>query len=122
MLNKLFGRTTPSGWQNITPGELQQRLTANEAWLIVDVRMPEEFANDGHLQNSRLLPLPYLQARSQELPKDKPIALICRSGNRSRVAAEQLAALGFTRVYNVSGGIIAWQRAGLPLGMPESQR
>lgn len=122
MFNRLFGRTTPTGWQNISPSELQQRLTANEEWLIVDVRMPEEFADDGHLQNSRLLPLPYLQLRSQELPKDKPMALICRTGNRSRVAAEQLAALGFTQVYNVTGGIFGWRRAGLPLAIQEVQR
>lgn len=122
MFNKLFGRKTPTGWQNISPSELQQRLTANEEWLIVDVRMPEEFTDDGHLQNSRLLPLPYLQLRSQELPKDKPIALICRTGSRSRVAAEQLAALGFTQVYNVAGGIFGWRRAGLPLAKQEVQR
>lgn len=100
---------------NITPGELQQRLEANEAVIVVDVRTSEEFAHEGHIFSSRLLPLSYLRQRSDELPKDKPIVVVCRSGERSQVACEQLAALGFTDIFNLAGGIDAWQQAKLPL-------
>jgi rhodanese-related sulfurtransferase len=100
--------------QNITPAELQQRLEANEPLLVLDVRFPQEYAEDGHIAGSRLLPLPLLGQRHNELPKDQSIICVCRSGNRSQAACEQLAGLGFTNLYNLGGGIIGWRQAGLP--------
>jgi rhodanese-related sulfurtransferase len=55
-----------------------------------------------------------LLARSNELPQDRPIVFVCRSGNRSQVACEQLAQLGFTNTINLVDGMIGWHRAGLP--------
>jgi rhodanese-related sulfurtransferase len=52
--------------------------------------------------------------RVEELPKDQPIVFVCRSGNRSQVACEQLSRLGYENVTNFEGGMIAWKRAGLP--------
>ncbi len=49
------------------------------------------------------------------LPKDKPIALICLTAHRSPLAAKKLSKLGFTQVYNITGGMMAWRRAKLPL-------
>lgn len=49
----------------------------------------------------------------QELPKDKPIALICLTAHRSPIVAEQLIKTGFTKVYNITGGMMEWQRLGL---------
>lgn len=118
MLQKLFNNTKEyvpqTNVQNITPNDLQQRLDANEPLLVLDVRTPEEFGM-GHIRNSRLLPLNNLLRRSNELPKDKPIVCVCRSGNRSRVACEQLAQLGFTNLYNLGAGMIGWQQANLPI-------
>jgi len=99
--------------KNITPAQLQQRL-ATEPLIMVDVRSPEEYAQ-GHIAQSRLLPLWSLLQRANELPKDKPIVCVCRSGNRSMAACQQLAAQGFTNLYNLSGGVVAWHQANLPL-------
>lgn len=122
MFNNIFG------YRRSTPGYTPQRQTVKQmsvtdlfaqlqtghAPLLVDVRSPEEYQFDGHIEGSRLLPLPVLMQRSGELPKDKPIICVCRSGNRSQVACEQLAAMGFTDLANLSGGMLDWQRRGLP--------
>jgi rhodanese-related sulfurtransferase len=119
MLQSLFGFKQPgfaqrSRVQAITPQELDQRLKTREPLLMVDVRSPEEYEQDGHIAGSRLLPLPMLARRLNELPTDRPIILVCRSGNRSEVACEQLMSQGFSDVINLTGGMIAWRRAGLP--------
>ena len=56
-------------------------------------------------------------ARMQEIAayKDKPVAVMCRSGRRSASATKQLADAGFTQAKNVNGGIMAWEQAGLPV-------
>ncbi len=51
----------------------------------------------------------------QELPEDEPVALICLTAHRSPIAAEQLIKAGFTEVYNVTGGMMEWQKLGLPI-------
>lgn len=61
------------------------------------------------------LPLSVLSDRLAELPQDRPVVLACRSGNRSGKAAALLAENGFTQLYNLTGGIIAWETAGLPV-------
>ena len=81
---------------------------------LIDVRSPEEFQFDGHVAGARLIPLPALAQRLGEIAQDVPIALICRSGNRSQVAADLLIRQGYADVSNVQGGMIAWRRAGLP--------
>ncbi len=63
-----------------------------------------------------LIPLGEVEARAPaELAADKPVYVICNSGNRSRTASDTLIRLGFTEVYNVDGGIQAWLKAGLPV-------
>lgn len=99
----------------MTVQELKAQLDAHTPMVLVDVRQPEEFAYDGHVAGARLLPLPMLAMRMNELPKDQPIVCICRSGNRSQVACEMLQRHGFTNVTNVVGGMVAWQRAGYPM-------
>ena len=66
------------------------------------------------LSNRILLPLASLAQRLSELPKDKPIVCVCRSGARSQTACEYLAANGFDNVINLNGGMISWIRSGLP--------
>lgn len=84
--------------------------------LVLDVREPHEYA-EVHAQGALLVPLAQLKARSNEFRafENKPVVLICRSGQRSAVAAEMLAQQGFKQVHNVQGGIIAWEKAGLPV-------
>jgi len=92
-----------------------QRMSQNGA-LLLDVREPDEYAA-GHAPNALLIPLGQLGSRLQEVAayKDKPVAVMCRSGRRSASAVGQLTEAGFTRVKNVNGGILAWEQAGLPV-------
>lgn len=119
MFSSLFQRSGQTAVQpriaNVTIPELQQRLESDAAPILVDVRSPMEYQYEGHIAGARLLPLQVLQRRLSELPTDQPIVCVCRSGNRSQVACEILAAAGFDNVANLGGGMIAWQMAGLPV-------
>ncbi len=82
----------------------------------IDVRAEHEFRGPlGHVRGSRLVPLPELEARVKELPVDRPLLLICRSGVRSGKACEKLVGLGVKSVVNLAGGMIAWNQASLPV-------
>ncbi|GAB4183591.1 MAG: rhodanese-like domain-containing protein [Roseiflexaceae bacterium] len=115
MFRNIFQRNQPAtpAIRNITPAELQAKIAARESLVLIDVRSPEEYAQDGHIAGSRLMPLPMLATRLNEIPKHTPVICICRSGNRSRAACEVLAQHGF-EVTNMSGGMMAWRQAGLP--------
>ncbi len=82
--------------------------------LLLDVREPTEYAAV-HAANAKLMPLGQVGMRLQELDawKDKPVAVICRSGRRSAQAVSILQDAGFTQVVNVQGGTSAWVEAGL---------
>ncbi len=113
----MFRPAVPS----ITPHEAHSLLSDEaEAPLLVDVRNPDEFAQ-ARIPGAVLLPLPFFANRVEELPADRRILLVCRSGDRSGTATAYLLSRGFEQVANVSGGIIAWYQAGLPVvtGRPE---
>jgi rhodanese-related sulfurtransferase len=80
---------------------------------ILDVRQPEEW-NEFHVPGSTLIPLGELPARVQEVPRDKDIVVVCRSGNRSQSGRDILRQAGFTQVTSLAGGLKQWQAAGLP--------
>lgn len=82
---------------------------------LLDVRTPGEVA-EGHLPGATVIDIsdPAFATKAAALPKDKPVYVYCRSGARSARAAGQLATMGFPAVYNLSGGIMGWTRAGLP--------
>ncbi|HSK51778.1 MAG TPA: rhodanese-like domain-containing protein [Clostridia bacterium] len=82
--------------------------------LMLDVREPDEWAQ-GHVPGATLIPLGELAARTGELPRDRDIVVICRSGNRSAQGRDILLAAGFGSVTSVGGGIAAWSAAGLPV-------
>lgn len=87
-------------------GAQAKALVANGAKL-VDVRTPGEFT-DKHIPNAVNIPVQELASRMKELePKDQPLVLYCRSGNRSGIAAEQLRSAGFTKLYDL-GAMTAW--------------
>lgn len=94
----------------------QVREMAARGALLIDVREADEYA-EGHAPGSVLIPLGQLPNRLAELQasRDQPVALICRSGRRSARAAEILRQAGFSKVYNVEGGMNAWSAAGLPV-------
>lgn len=99
---------------NISVNDLAARLESDKSLMVLDVRSPEEYTQDGHVPGSVLIPLPELAMRLNEVPKDRPIACFCRSGNRSQVACDMLRQQGYTNVTNVLGGIGAWRGANLP--------
>ncbi|MBC7859685.1 MAG: rhodanese-like domain-containing protein [Burkholderiaceae bacterium] len=114
-----------AAWFNVASAETppvqtiavaQGRLMASQGALLIDVREPDEYA-EGHAPGSVLIPLGQLPGRLAELraSQDKPVALICRSGRRSARAAEILRQAGFSKVYNIEGGMNAWSAAGLPV-------
>jgi len=84
--------------------------------MILDVREDAEFKS-GHLLNAKWIPLGKLSERIGELERyrEKPIVVVCRSGNRSSSACATLAKQGFTQAYNLAGGVMAWQKSSLPL-------
>lgn len=89
-------------------------VTRREAGeLVVDVREPAEYVA-GHVPGAVLLPLGSVGAQGGELPADTPVLVICRSGQRSQLAADQLTLLGHAAV-SVDGGTQAWADAGHPL-------
>ncbi len=84
--------------------------------LVLDVREQGEY-DAGHILNSKLVPAGKLLERIGELEKyrERPIVAVCRSGQRSASACAVLGKQGFAQVHNLSGGVTAWQKAGLPL-------
>lgn len=89
------------------------RLSGEATPFLLDVREPHEFAA-GHIQAAVLIPLGQLAGRLAELPSDREILCICRSGARSLSATRQLQAAGY-RAVNLAGGMLAWSDAGLPV-------
>lgn len=88
----------------------------NDDALVLDVREDKEYAS-GHIPRAKHIPLGQLAGRIKELDKfkGKPILVTCRSGQRSARACGMLKKAGFETVYNQAGGIIAWERANLPI-------
>ena len=82
--------------------------------LLVDVREPWEF-HDVRVEGAALMPMSAFAERHSELPKDRPLLMMCASGTRSAAATGFLLRSGWTDVTNVAGGITAWQQRGLPV-------
>jgi rhodanese-related sulfurtransferase len=81
--------------------------------LVVDVREPAEW-DAGHISGSLLIPLGELGARVGELPRDRRMVIVCRTGSRSGYAADALHGAGYD-VANLRGGLFAWAAGSLPL-------
>ena len=82
--------------------------------VLVDVREAHEWRT-GHVAGARHIPLAELPQQLESLPRAAPVYLICRSGSRSHTAGTYLKQAGYERPINVKGGMLAWQRAGLPV-------
>lgn len=84
--------------------------------LLVDVRERGEIDQVSYdVENILVLPLSEAQARLEELPPDRDIVWACRTGNRSNQIGQALYGHGLTRAVNLSGGIVGWAQAGLPI-------
>ena len=93
---------------NITAEEAKQIMDSQEGYIILDVRSQEEF-DQGHIPGAILIPDTEINARAEELlpDKDQLILVYCRSGRRSKLAAADLAELGYINIKEF-GGIIDW--------------
>jgi rhodanese-related sulfurtransferase len=97
----------------VSPREVYERR-ADEKVLIIDVRTPAEFRQE-RIEQAVNKPLDSMEKWVNELPKDKTIYFVCRSGSRSGIAQRIAAQRGYTDAYNMTGGMIAWRREGLPV-------
>ena len=106
--------SVPGGsYTDVTVSELQTML-ANKDFTFVNVHIPFE----GDIANTDLsIAYNEIAQNQEQLPGDKnaKIVLYCRSDRMSRIAAETLVNLGYTNVWNLDGGMVAWEQAGLPL-------
>ena len=101
---------------DITAEQLKKRIDAGENLFVLDVRNPNEFAIC-RIPGTVPLPLPELPARVGEVPKDREVIVHCKSGMRSAKAIEFLKSQGYTKLVNLTGGILAWAEKVDP-GMP----
>lgn len=99
----------------VDPIEAERRLREDPSRpLLLDVREVDEFAA-ARVPGAALLPTSSFLARMDELPADRPLLVICRSGNRSAAVTGYLHRSGRDDVTNVAGGMILWERSGLPV-------
>jgi len=102
------------GVESISAAEVQTALKDKaSAPFVLDVRQPDEYQS-GHISGAKLIPLGELSARLSEIPQDRTIVCVCRSGARSGMAARQLAGAGY-KTLNLSGGMSSWEMNRLPV-------
>lgn len=114
-MNVLFedAAARPGGWVDVYPARVAE---ARGTVRVIDVREPHEHRGElGHPVGAELVPLATLPQAAQRWDREREIVLVCRSGARSARAAALLASMGFRRVMNMAGGMLAWNEAGLPV-------
>ena len=106
-----------SGEQNffsISPTTAREMLSSGKDILFIDVRTPQEIAEIA-VEGAQPVPMAAILQGHAVLPKDKPIILICAVGGRSYWVGRFLSSRGYSEVYNLSGGIVDWEKEGLPV-------
>jgi rhodanese-related sulfurtransferase len=93
--------------KEISVQELKEKLDKGEDFQLIDVR--EDFEYQTSNLGGELIPLGGILIETDKIAKDKEVVIMCRSGKRSAAAVMQLEAQGFTNLYNLYGGILAWQ-------------
>ena len=90
----------------ITVQELKEKIDKGEDFQLIDVR--EDFEYETSNLGGQLIPLGGILIEADKVSKDKPVVVMCRSGKRSAAAIMQLQQLGYSNLYNLQGGILAW--------------
>ncbi len=102
----------------LTPREIHAQMASPSPPLLIDVRQADEYSGElGHVPRSRLIPLRELAKRAEEIAdhQTQDVVCVCRAGVRSTTAAAMLTGLGFEHVWNMKGGMLDWNDAGLPV-------
>jgi|Deesub1362B_J571_1020462.scaffolds.fasta_scaffold00213_26 rhodanese-related sulfurtransferase len=100
-------------YESVSPQEFYKLMQRDDVF-VIDVHVPEQ----KHLTGTDVwIPYDRIEEMQDVLPKDKDtiILVYCRSGHMSKIAASKLAQMGYKIIYDLDGGIIAWQKAGLPI-------
>ncbi|MDH5690300.1 MAG: rhodanese-like domain-containing protein [Candidatus Bathyarchaeota archaeon] len=103
-----------SGWVDVTVSEAKDMIDSNPLLVVLDVRTQSEY-DSGHIRNAELIPHTELEARISELDENRETLVYCGSGGRSVTASQILVDYGFSKVYNMIDGIMAWIGAGYPV-------
>jgi rhodanese-related sulfurtransferase len=99
-----------NSYSNLSVGQLSEMM-AEKDFFLVDVHIPEQ----QHIEGTDLfVPFDQIEQNQAKFPADKDTAIVvyCRSGNMSQESSQKLVELGYSRVYNLVGGIQAWNQAG----------
>jgi rhodanese-related sulfurtransferase len=106
----------------VTPAGAVALMNGDDT-IVIDVRESHEFSA-GHIEDARHIPLGKIDDRAYELLESKasPVIVACQSGTRSPQACRKLAALGFSDVYELQGGMVAWEEAKLPVSRKRSKK
>lgn len=107
------GARQEGGYRDVDPAQLYPHMKKAR---LIDVREPHEYVGElGHVEGAELFPLATVTGAARDWNRDREVVVICRSGARSAQASQSLVAMGFTRVMNLRGGMIAWNQAKLPI-------
>jgi rhodanese-related sulfurtransferase len=105
--------STTISFGDVTVEEAKSLVESNVSLIIVDVRTREEY-DSGHIEGAILIPVSELEGRINELSKEEELLIYCRTGNRSSNSVNILKANGYTKIFHMNDGIIAWIQAGYP--------
>jgi rhodanese-related sulfurtransferase len=106
-----------AGATEMNAEKLKQRLDAGEEVFLLDVRGPQELAQEGMIEGAVNIPIDDLASRLAEVPKDKPVTVYCHVGGRASRAAALLRKNGYTEPIEY-GGITAWKEKGYAVAYP----
>lgn len=108
------GAGSPTPGMAATISVADAAVLRDDGAVIIDVREPDEWA-DGHIPGAILIPLGELPSRLGDVPPNRPIVVVCRSGNRSAQGRDILLGAGFPAVTSLDGGMTDWAKAGMPI-------
>lgn len=106
----MFGNTMSQAYQNLDVEAFSRKLNDDPNAVLIDVRSTAEL-EDGMIEGAISINVldPDFEDKVEKLDKEKSYFVYCRSGNRSGMACSRMASLGFTKLYNLAGGVMAWE-------------
>lgn len=110
------GMLSAAQYRNIDSVGAKRLLDQKKNVFLLDVRTPQEYAQ-ARLRGSLLIPINEIERRLSEVPKNRPVLVLCAVGSRSNLVAGFLVNKGYQEVYNLTDGLMGWNRNGYPLDM-----